>query len=139
MGFQSTRLITFDCYGTLIDWETGMLRSLRKLFSQNGRPISDLELLEQYGEAEAELEAGGYLPYRQVLSETVQEMGRRLGVAISREDARTLPSPCVSGNLSPIPLPLFKRCPGGSNWESSPTWMTICSQPRRRSCRRPLR
>lgn len=86
MGFDSIRLITFDCYGTLIDWEEGMLRSLRKLFSRDGRRISDLELLEQYGEAEAELESGSYLPYRQVLSETVQELGRRMGVTISSED-----------------------------------------------------
>ena len=86
MGFESIRLITFDCYGTLIDWETGMLRSLRSLFARDGRQISDLELLEQYGEVEAALESGEYLPYRQVLSETVQEMGRRLGVTVSSED-----------------------------------------------------
>ena len=86
MGCESIRLITFDCYGTLINWEAGMLHSLRNFFSRDGRKISDLELLELYGEAEAELESGRYLPYRQVLSETVQEVGRRLGVTISSED-----------------------------------------------------
>jgi 2-haloacid dehalogenase len=86
MDFSSIRLITFDCYGTLIDWETGMLAALRPLFSRDGRQVSDLQLLEHYGEIEAELEAGPYLPYKQVLSQTVQEMGRRLGAAISGED-----------------------------------------------------
>jgi 2-haloacid dehalogenase len=83
MGFASIRLITFDCYGTLIDWENGMLAALRPLFSRDGRSVSDQQLLEQYGEIEAEVESGPYLAYRQVLSRTVQEMGQLLGMAIS--------------------------------------------------------
>lgn len=86
MDFSSIRLITFDCYGTLIDWETGMLAGLRPLFARNGRSVSDGELLAQYGEVEAEIEAGSYLPYRQVLARTVQDMGRRLDIGISAEE-----------------------------------------------------
>jgi len=88
MDFSSIRLITFDCYGTLIDWETGMLAALRPLFARGGK-VSDRQLLEHYGEIEAELEAGPYLAYRQVLSQTAQEMGRRLGVKISEDDGRS--------------------------------------------------
>jgi 2-haloacid dehalogenase len=87
MDFSSIRLITFDCYGTLIDWETGMLSALRPIFAGSGRNISDAELLKQYGEAEAEIEAGDYLPYRQVLARAVEEMGRRLNVTVSAEDS----------------------------------------------------
>ncbi|HET6935319.1 MAG TPA: haloacid dehalogenase type II [Candidatus Angelobacter sp.] len=83
--FESIRLITFDCYGTLIDWESGMLQFLRPLFSK-ARAVSDFDLLEQYAEAEVELEAGPYLPYKQVLSRTVQEMGNRLRVSVSAEE-----------------------------------------------------
>jgi 2-haloacid dehalogenase len=83
MAFESVRLITFDCYGTLIDWESGMLAALRPMFSVDGRNVPDVQLLELYGEVEADLESGPYLAYRQVLSEGVQEMGRRLSVAIS--------------------------------------------------------
>ena len=70
MGFESIRLITFDCYGTLIDWENGMLAALRPLLSREGRKVPDLQILELYGEIEAELESGPYLPYRQVLAQT---------------------------------------------------------------------
>lgn len=95
MEFDSIRLITFDCYGTLIDWENGMLAALRPMFSRSGNAVPDAQLLEHYGDAEAELEAGPYLPYREVLSRSVQQMGRRLGVEISTEQgaafARTLP------------------------------------------------
>ena len=84
MNFTSIRLITFDCYGTLIDWETGMLASLRSLFASSS--VSDAELLEHYGEAEARLESGAYLPYARILSQSVQEMGARLGIPVSTEE-----------------------------------------------------
>ena len=45
MGFESIRLITFDCYGTLIDWENGILAALRPMFSRD-----NAQLLEHYGE-----------------------------------------------------------------------------------------
>jgi 2-haloacid dehalogenase len=85
MDFSSVQLITFDCYGTLIDWETGMLAALRSLFSSHTH-ISDEQLLAMYGEIEAQLEAGPYLSYRTVLSRTAKEMGRRLGAELSAED-----------------------------------------------------
>ena len=87
MSFESIRLITFDCYGTLIDWENGMLAALRPMFSRDGRHVPDAQILELYGEIEAELESGPYLPYRQVLSETAQKIGRRMGIDISDEEA----------------------------------------------------
>jgi 2-haloacid dehalogenase len=88
MRFESIRLITFDCYGTLIDWESGMLAALRPILSRDNRKVSDTQILEFYGEIEAELESGPYLPYRQVLAQTAQEIGRRLGKEVSAEDAR---------------------------------------------------
>jgi 2-haloacid dehalogenase len=87
MSFESVRLITFDCYGTLIDWENGMLAALRPLLSRDGPSVSDLQILELYGEIEAGLEAGPYLPYRQVLTQAARELGRRVGVEISAEES----------------------------------------------------
>ena len=86
MPFESIRLITFDCYGTLIDWENGMLAALRPLLSRDGRNVPDLQILELYGEIEAELESGPYMPYREVLAQAAREMGRRLGTEISAEE-----------------------------------------------------
>jgi 2-haloacid dehalogenase len=88
MSFDSIRLITFDCYGTLVDWENGMLAALRPLFSHGGRKVADAQILELYGEIEAELESGPYLPYREILSRTAQEIGGRLNIQISAEEAR---------------------------------------------------
>lgn len=86
MPFETIRLITFDCYGTLIDWENGLLAALRPLFSRDGRKVTDLQILELYGEIESELEAGPYFPYRQVLAQAAREIGRRLGTEISSEE-----------------------------------------------------
>jgi len=88
MSFDSIRLITFDCYGTLIDWENGMLAALRPLFSRDGRKTPDAQILELYGEIEAELESGPYLPYREILSRTAQEIGRRLKIEVSVDEGR---------------------------------------------------
>lgn len=90
MAFESIRLITFDCYGTLVDWETGLLGVLRPIFSKNGGGISDAKILEHYGDTEAALEAGGYLPYRQLLARSVQAMGRTLNAAVSDQQAAGL-------------------------------------------------
>jgi 2-haloacid dehalogenase len=87
MGFESIRLITFDCYGTLIDWESGMLAALRPMFSRAGRTPGDAKLLELYGEIEAEIESGPYLPYRQVLVQAALQMGQRLGVEITKQQS----------------------------------------------------
>jgi 2-haloacid dehalogenase len=88
MDFSSFRLITFDCYGTLIDWETGILKGLRPLFARNGQPVPDAELLKNYGEIEAELESGPYLRYRDVLAKTAERMAQHLGGKISSQKAK---------------------------------------------------
>jgi 2-haloacid dehalogenase len=88
MNFDSITLITFDCYGTLIDWETGILKALRPLFVGNGSPVPDAELLKHYGNIEAELEGGPYLRYREVLARTAEQMGQRLGVSVSSQRAK---------------------------------------------------
>src|ERR1051325_8412034 len=87
IAFESIRLITFDCYGTLVDWESGMLAVLRPLFSRDSGSVSDLQLLKLYGEIEAELESGAYLRYRQILAKTALEIGRRLSIEISEEES----------------------------------------------------
>lgn len=86
MTFEPIRLITFDCYGTLIDWENGMLAALRPILSRDGRRVADTQILKLYGEIEAELESGPYIPYRQVLAQSAQELGRRVGTEVSAED-----------------------------------------------------
>jgi 2-haloacid dehalogenase len=88
MDLSSVCMITFDCYGTLIDWETGILAALRQALPEYAR-ITDSQLLEMYAESEARLESGPYLAYRDVLARVVEEIGRRLGTRLSAADCRS--------------------------------------------------
>ncbi|HYE61037.1 MAG TPA: HAD-IA family hydrolase [Phycisphaerales bacterium] len=64
LSLPDIRALTFDCYGTLIDWETGILTTLRPLFPA----ASDADLLTLYAHHEAAEEAGSYKPYHEVLA-----------------------------------------------------------------------
>src|SRR5258708_25868264 len=87
MDFSSIRLITFDCYGTLIDWEAGLLAGLRQLLPSPDS-FSDNQLLETYAIMEERLESGLYLTYREVLTRAARELGQQLGVALSDDACR---------------------------------------------------
>jgi 2-haloacid dehalogenase len=65
------RWATFDCYGTLIDWNGGIRRELARVF---GEDRAD-ELLARYHELEPELQADGTLSYREVLTEAMRHLG----------------------------------------------------------------
>jgi 2-haloacid dehalogenase len=104
MSFASIRLITFDCYGTLIDWENGMLAALRPMLSRASQKIADEEILALYGEVEAELEAGPYLPYRTVLAQVAQGIGQRTGINISEDDGRVFAESLTRWNPFPDTL-----------------------------------
>src|ERR1700691_2241935 len=77
MDFSRFTTISFDCYGTLIDWEAGILPVLRKLLSSHHQSLPDAALLELYGEFEAEAESGPYQTYRNVLRSVVQAFADR--------------------------------------------------------------
>jgi len=79
--FSRIRTITFDCYGTLIDWEAGILGALRPILSAHDVQTDDAEILALYGELEVEAEAGEFRPYREVLRNVVRGFGERLGFA----------------------------------------------------------
>ena len=84
-------VLTFDCYGTLIDWETGIFGALKPVLAAHGKSIPDAKLLELYGEFEAEAEAGDYRPYREVLESVVRAFGQRLGFTPTKEETQSLP------------------------------------------------
>ena len=80
IDFGRVEVLTFDCYGTLIDWEVGILAGLRPLAGEAGAGVSDDALLERYGAAEATVEAGPYRRYREVLARSAEVVCRDLGV-----------------------------------------------------------
>lgn len=88
---ESFEALSFDCYGTLIDWESGILAALRPVLSAHGARAGDEELLELYAAAEAAAERPPFKPYRAVLREVVVRLGQALGFAPSAAECESLP------------------------------------------------
>ncbi len=101
LDFSQFEWLSFDCYGTLIDWESGILGALRPAFVRHNRTVSDAEMLAQYSELEPAIQQERYLPYREVLQEVVRRMGQRNGFTPSSEEAESLPRSL--GNWRPFP------------------------------------
>ncbi len=91
LNFTRFQILTFDCYGTLIDWEAGIFSALRPILASHGKTISDSELLNMYAELESEAEQGTFRPYREVLQSVVRRFGERLGFKPTESQTRLLP------------------------------------------------
>ena len=87
LDFSRFDAITFDCYGTLIDWEQGILNALQPVLAPHDIDAGEDELLERYAHHEAALEAGDYLPYRDVLAGSLRGLCEDLGCSPSDDDA----------------------------------------------------
>ena len=80
--------LTFDCYGTLIDWETGILAALLPLFQRRG--VTPEQILQRYVFHEARLEGMAWRPYRQVLAEVSVAMAADFQTELTEAEAVSL-------------------------------------------------
>jgi 2-haloacid dehalogenase len=81
--------LTFDCYGTLIDWETGILAALRSAVPAL-RDVDGELLLDEYANAEAALEAGPYRRYREIVGEAMSDVAQAHGATPTAADVARL-------------------------------------------------
>src|SRR3990172_3880349 len=86
LDYERFEALTFDCYGTLIDWESGILARLRPTLAARGVNPSSDELLEVYARAEASAESGPYLRYREVLARCLRDVCRHYAVEPGEEE-----------------------------------------------------
>ncbi len=77
--------LTFDCYGTLIDWQRGIEEHLGALLRRKGLPPGK-STFPAYLQLEPQ-EQSGYKPYKEVLRDTAVKVAQHLGVGISRKEA----------------------------------------------------
>ena len=89
MDFQRFEALTFDCYGTLIDWEQGILDALWPILARHGVAdrVRDGALLEMFAVMEAEAEERAFLRYRRVLDAVARGIGSELGIEIGDREA----------------------------------------------------
>ena len=84
MNFADFDALSFDCYGTLIDWEAGIAAVLRHWADDRGLAMRDEELLAAFSthEAEAEAEHPATI-YPEILARSMRALGAQLGVPVS--------------------------------------------------------
>lgn len=90
MDFTHTQALTFDCYGTLVDWESGILGALRPILRQHAVELPDQSILERYARLESAAESGPYQPYRAILADVVRGFGAELGFTPSASEVTAL-------------------------------------------------
>jgi len=91
LDFSRFELLTFDCYGTLINWEDGILRCLHGILAAHEKDTDDATILQLYGDFEARAEQGEYRCYREVLQSVVRQFGEQLGFVPTEQEVRSLP------------------------------------------------
>jgi 2-haloacid dehalogenase len=98
--------LTFDCYGTLIDWESGMVEALKGLTGRVSRPLRRDEILEAHARHESSQQR--YTParrYRDLLPVVYKRLAEEWGVHVTHED-------CVAYGRSVGNWPAFEDTPG---------------------------
>jgi 2-haloacid dehalogenase len=82
--------LTFDCYGTLIDWERGILAELRPFAARHGLDVTDGALLEAFGAAESRCEvATPAKPYPELLGDVLLQLAAGWSVTLGAGEAET--------------------------------------------------
>jgi 2-haloalkanoic acid dehalogenase type II len=74
--------LTFDCYGTLVDWRGGLLGALRACPSLEGAAVDEDRFLASRQEEEARLEDGPYLSYREIVAASVTAALTEQGITL---------------------------------------------------------
>jgi 2-haloacid dehalogenase len=80
------RWATFDCYGTLIDWNAGIRGELERLFGVEEAP----RLLERYHELEPEIESDSFRTYREVLTLALERLAHEESIQLPEGEAGAL-------------------------------------------------
>jgi 2-haloalkanoic acid dehalogenase type II len=108
-GLNRYDVITFDCYGTLIDWESGIGEWFERSAAAEGIALGRSEALAAYAEIEPAVEAETFRAYRDVLTETVRRVAKRFGWTPAPERARGLAESLPGWKPFPDTNPALER------------------------------
>ncbi|PIG93120.1 haloacid dehalogenase type II [Gloeocapsopsis sp. IPPAS B-1203] len=101
INFNDYQALTFDCYGTLIDWESGILGAMKPILSAHGVEVDDREIIRYYSEFEPVIQQNGYIKYREVLKKVGQKFGDRFSFIPTSTEINSLPESLQ--NWQPFP------------------------------------
>ena len=105
MDFTRFDTLTFDCYGTLIDWESGLSAALLPMLAAHGVSADAGEVLALYAKVEARIEGEGFRPYRDVLTGALEAIAAHYDFVPTPDERTAFPSRWRSGRRSPTRSP----------------------------------
>ena len=88
---KNVSFVTFDVYGTLIDWETGVYEAFKAEADRDGFTIDKDELLREFHEVQRQIKAGSYELYAEVLRRTAVQIAKNLGWPLEPSRSNFLP------------------------------------------------
>ena len=88
---KDVQFVSFDCYGTLIDWETGVYEAFQKEADRDGFTIDRDVLIPRFIEIQHEIQSGSYELYAEVLRRTAVKVAKELGWELESSRAQFLP------------------------------------------------
>jgi 2-haloacid dehalogenase/putative hydrolase of the HAD superfamily len=88
---KNVTFVTFDVYGTLIDWEDGVYKAFKKEADRDGFTIDRDEIIPLFHEISREIEGGSYELYAEVLRRTALEIAKRIGWPLEPSRSGFLP------------------------------------------------
>src|ERR1700736_5965132 len=88
---KNISFVTFDVYGTLIDWDTGAYDAFSKEAERDGFTIERDELIPLFHEIQQQIEAGSYELYAEVLRRTAVQISKKLGWPLEPSRSGFLP------------------------------------------------
>ena len=98
--FLDIEWVSFDCYGTLVDWETGIASAVSTSLGTHGIRKTTAEILELFADVEPVVQSSGaYKEYRVALREVMAMIGSRLGVQFVEPEID-----CLSSSLPHWPV-----------------------------------
>src|SRR5215472_10016443 len=100
--------LSFDCYGTLVDWESGILGYLRPLLKSKGIDTTDDQILNLYSEFEP-LRQQPYRRYRDVLATVVRDFASHYKITVGDQDAHGLAESIRDWQPFPDTVPALRK------------------------------
>jgi 2-haloacid dehalogenase len=89
---KEIRFVTFDCYGTLIDWESGVHDAFQKEADRDGFTVDKNALAPQFLQTSREIQGGSYELYAEVLRRTAVRVAKELGWDLEPSRSGFLPN-----------------------------------------------
>ena len=109
IDFESFTHLTFDCYGTLIDWENGILTAIAPVLERHKISVKPEQVLRLFATYEAEEEARSWQSYRGVLRSVMSAIAAELNFSPDASDLEALPDSVGSWPTFPDTIAALRR------------------------------